>query len=159
MLKYISEALNAQACSASVVAAAGSPLLGPTLKNLAIETGMAPLVSSGTSGEVQFVEKLVCDRVAAAVEDIETKVYQALTGLQAKTNEWRAMRDQQWGGVVATGSDKRHEVLLGDVCFPLDLWVTRCGWRFGGSPHRRVGGGSYNCRKCLAACALSSESD
>eukprot|EP00971_Amphidinium_carterae_P320612 6372519-Amphidinium_carterae.1 len=41
-----------------------------------------------------------------------------------------------------------HGVLIGDVAFPLDIWVTLCGWHFGYSRHL-TSGEKVTCRRCL----------
>ena len=42
----------------------------------------------------------------------------------------------------------RHEVIACDPCLPREVWVTRCGWRFAGSPHATTGQGEVTCDKC-----------
>ena len=45
-------------------------------------------------------------------------------------------------------SGDRHEVIASDPLLPRELWVTRCGWRFAGSPHAVSGGGEVTCGRC-----------
>ena len=44
-----------------------------------------------------------------------------------------------------------HEVVCADPSLPPDVWVTRCGWRFGASRHIRmlIDGAPVTCPKCL----------
>ena len=53
------------------------------------------------------------------------------------------------GAVKRHGGSVTHEVVIGDASFPPDLWLTRCGWRFGAARHERCQGGATTCRKCL----------
>ena len=45
-------------------------------------------------------------------------------------------------------SGDRHEVIACDPCLPREVWVTRCGWRFAGSPHAISGEGQVTCERC-----------
>eukprot|EP00971_Amphidinium_carterae_P327780 6459318-Amphidinium_carterae.1 len=55
-----------------------------------------------------------------------------------------------YGGVRALSRNTVvHGVLIGDVAFPLDIWVTLCGWHFGYSRHLRTSGEKVTCRRCL----------
>ena len=43
----------------------------------------------------------------------------------------------------------RHEVVACDPILPKEVWTTRCGWRFAGSPHVISGEGEITCGRCL----------
>ena len=48
----------------------------------------------------------------------------------------------------------RHEVVACDPILPKEVWTTRCGWRFAGSPHVISGEGGNYLRTVPAACTI-----
>ena len=79
---------------------------------------------------------------------------QATEKLSVAAGEWQAKWQRELaascGGVRSTDSGVRvHLVLVGDPMLPLELWRTKCGWRFGCVPHRRVRKELVDCRTCL----------
>lgn len=84
---------------------------------------------------------------------VDTWVEQANGKLKEFAKEWQEnLRDEQLstiGGVKGHGTDKKvHRVLIGDASLPVDCWRTFCGWKFGQSPHMRVGASTVNCKRC-----------
>ena len=44
---------------------------------------------------------------------------------------------------------KTHCVVVGDAKWPLELWHTHCGWKFGKVRHLRTHRELANCERCL----------
>ena len=63
--------------------------------------------------------------------------------------DWSLRQCAGIGGVKVIRDSIAHEVLIGDVTFPCNAWVTRCGWRFGMSKHVQCGADEISCKKCL----------
>ena len=55
------------------------------------------------------------------------------------------------GGVV-------HDAIVCDPGLTSAAWVTRCNWRFGGSPHELLDTGETTCARCLSRQAVEARS-
>ena len=86
------------------------------------------------------VVDLFSQRVTEKCEDFGKEILSKL----------RSGQRQRLGGVRSAGrGEKIHEVVLGDAAFPPEVWVTRCGWRFGLTSHERCSEDLVSCAKCL----------
>ncbi|CAK0859757.1 unnamed protein product [Prorocentrum cordatum] len=148
--KYVGDALGERVSEASRVAAAGGPGgrsdPGPSLSDLKSLLREVVAECGGTTVEAE-VEK----RCAAAFASWEGKLHAASEQAhEVWAKQWAAERKELVGGVRSTEGEV-HEVVVGDAVFPTDMWVARCGWRFGRSWHERCPVTGVSCKKCLAS--------
>ena len=129
VLKYIGETLRERASFASI---------GPTLCDLRQD------LKSASAPSVDGME------IVRVLENWERTWKQHLSAQQEwLANSWIDQQRAQLGGVARGSVVKVHEVVVGDAAFPIDVWVTRCGWRFGRSAHVRKHANAVTCSRCL----------
>eukprot|EP00971_Amphidinium_carterae_P122112 2418005-Amphidinium_carterae.1 len=107
---------------------------------------------------IKFIGRWASDVVEAYVENaIEGQAcLDALGEKEVKTNGDKVNGDLYGGVRAASRSTVVHAVLIGEVAFPLEIWVTRCGWHFGFTRHLRTmfGGWGVWCGRCGGGCGL-----
>ena len=145
-MKYIGEAFQGRAAYMSVDAVVGGNP-GPSLADLKAELAHAlakALTSSG--GRDDTLGGLGC---VSAFEGWEARLRDAVVAVHGQWAEQRALSEQtKFSGVKGSEVSVVHEVLIGDAAFPTDVWVARCGWRFGAVRHERCRGDRITCSKC-----------
>jgi hypothetical protein len=136
VMRYVDEALHDQAAHAM-----SSGEWRPASSSSAASACLAVVVAAADVEKRQeHWEHAVEQAVATAMREWEVK--------------WQQQQRVTLGGVRRHGNaQKVHDVLIGDVLFPPSTWVTRCGWRFGGSAHERTRGDEVTCEKCKGVTA------
>ena len=149
VIKYIGEAQHDTASNASIVAASGSGAPQPSfndlkawvLREIRKSTGGMRVSSPGESGKEVVTEAILSWE--KAVGDAAAVAHESWAKM------WEDRQQARVGGVHRRDGLVVHEVLLGDAALPVDLWVTRCGWRFGSSPHVRGDVDRRSCMSCM----------
>ena len=146
VLKYIGEALRERASDASVIARRNAQC-DPTLVELRREVQRE--LQSDQHAQRDFADA-VGVRSVEIYEHWEARVQAVATQLQETwAHAWQEVERLRFGGVRRGRESVVHEVVMGDASFPPTMWVTRCGWRFGGTRHERCLGGQISCAKCV----------
>ena len=121
---------------------------------LDLRTDLRSILRDGMGADVTppvRVDAAVGKRCVETYSQWEDKVRAAVAQVHgAWAKQWVDEQRGRLGG-VRSAENEVHEVVVGDAMFPIDVWVTRCGWRFGHSKHSRCPVVNVTCKKCVAA--------
>ena len=130
MKRYVAEALRGQLAKA---AAQGVPSVwppSPALTLSALRSEMVSLVKKTLEEERETTSEAAPRLPDVMAEALESRLADETPGAPRHPPA-RVVTGVR--GLLETGF--RHDVVACDPCLPREMWVTRCGWRFGSAAH------------------------
>jgi hypothetical protein len=154
VLGYVEEALEEVTSSwaASAIRSSGARITQGTAP-LAADLAAAVADQLGASGTLASMSERV-DRIEQLLVEVRERSDQFFSAQSQRVNtEAWAVDDR-----VVTGEGPLHHVTAGSMEWPVALWTSVCGWRFGLAPQSKVMDldkaeqlGRPWCKVCLAA--------
>ena len=144
--RYIAEALHDLAATAPVMAAtrcgaAGIPDLMAAVADLTSELRAQRASPAGSS-----TDAILADGARNLAASFAGALQAEVLAAKAEMAKAQGLEQDEVGGVIRSASigrvkgapDVVHQVFVGEAAFPIEAWVTYCGWRFGYVKHTRL---------------------